>query len=60
MTKKLFLSLVAVGMMVAAGAATALTSGTTNLLKYPIDCSLNVNKSLPACALPPSSYTSTG
>lgn len=60
MTKKLFVALGAVGMMMAAGSATALTFGTTNLYTVSVDCSLAANATLPACNVPPETYTSAG
>lgn len=62
MSKKLIVALGAVGMMMAAGSATALTFGTSNLNKTtsPVDCSLSINKTNPACAVPTTTYTSTG
>lgn len=59
MTKKLFIALGAVSMMMAAGSATALTFSTSMLIQ-PVDCSLAANKTLPTCAVPPSTYTSGG
>jgi len=59
-TKKLFVALGAVGMMMAAGTATALTFGSTNLYNVTVNCSLAANKSLPACNVPTATYISAG
>lgn len=60
MTKKLLVALAAVGLVAGAGPATALVFGTSTLIKSTVNCNLAINKSLPACAVPPTTYTSAG
>lgn len=60
MTKKLFIALGAVGVLMTAGTATALTFGSTTLYNVSVDCSLAANKSLPACNVPTATYISAG
>jgi len=59
-SKKLFVFLASVGVLVGAGSATAFSWGSAGLLTSPPDCSLAINKSLPACAVPPTVYASAG
>ena len=60
MSKKVLVLLASVGVLIGAGSATALTWGSAGLLKNPPDCTLAINKSLPACAVPPTVYASAG
>jgi len=60
MSKKIFVAIATVGIMMGAGSATAITWGTTNLIKNQPDCNLAINKNLPVCAVPPATYVSAG
>jgi len=52
-TNKLLAVMALAGVLIGAGSATALSWGGSGLNKPPVDCNLEANKSLPACATPP-------
>ncbi|HET9628888.1 MAG TPA: hypothetical protein VFP14_05325 [Novosphingobium sp.] len=60
MTKKLLVALGAVAVVIGAGSATAVTWGSSSLLKNPPDCSLAINATSPFCANQVTTYTSAG